>query len=323
MKRVLHGLAAFGLLMAGASGFAYAQESTDTPAAPAAEQAAPTTSPDKPASGEGHETAGEHAAEGGHSEAEPTHFPIRHPKEEEWSFAGPFGTYDKAQLQRGLKIYKEVCAACHSMHLVPFRTLEALGYSDAQVKALAAEYTIPKINDVGEMVDQPGLPTDYFPSPFPNEAAAAAANGGAAPPDLSLIAKARGVTRGFPTFVFDIFTQYAEGGPDYIHSLLTGYDEQPPAGMDIAPATHYNPYFMNGKSLAMAKPLSDGQVTYDDGAPQTVDQYARDVSAFLMWAAEPHLEDRKKTGFRVIVFMLLFGTLVYLVKRKVWSNVEH
>jgi ubiquinol-cytochrome c reductase cytochrome c1 subunit len=325
MKRVLHGLAAFGLLMASASGLAYAQETTEpnTQTAPASEQAAPTTSADKPASGEGHEPAGEHAAEGGHSEAEPTHFPIRHPKEEEWSFAGPFGTYDKAQLQRGLKVYKEVCAACHSMHLVPFRTLEHLGYSEAQVKAFAAEYTIPKMNDEGEMVDQPGLPTDYFPSPFPNAAAAAAANGGAAPPDFSLIAKARGATRGFPTFVFDIFTQYAEGGPDYIHSLLTGYDEQPPAGMEIAAGTHYNPYFMNGKSLAMAKPLSDGQVTYDDGAPQTVDQYARDVSAFLMWAAEPHLEDRKKTGFRVLIFMLLFGTLVYLVKRKVWSNVEH
>jgi ubiquinol-cytochrome c reductase cytochrome c1 subunit len=209
------------------------------------------------------------------------------------------------------------------MHLVPFRTLEHLGYSGAQVKAFAAEYTVTKQNDEGEMVDQPALPTDYFPSPFPNVAAAAAANGGAAPPDFSLIAKARGVTRGFPQFVFDIFTQYAQGGPDYIHSLLTGYDEQPPAGMEIAPGTHYNPYFMNGKSLAMAKPLSDGQVTYDDGAPQTVDQYARDVSAFLMWTAEPHLEDRKKTGFRVIIFMLLFGALVYLVKRKVWSNVAH
>jgi len=306
MKSVLHGLAALGFVVAGSTGLTYAQEANKP-----AEAAAPA------------DHAAE-AAEGGHSAAEPTHFPILHPKEESWSFAGPFGTYDRAQLQRGLKVYKEVCAACHSMHLVPFRTLGELGYSDAQVKAFAAEYTIQDgPNGDGEMFERPGIPSDYFPSPFANVEAAAAANGGAAPPDMSLLAKGRGVTRGFPTFVFDIFTQYAEGGPDYIHSLLTGYDETPPAGMEIAEGTHYNPYFINGKSLAMAKPLSDDQVTYDDGAPQTVDQYARDVAAFLMWTAEPHLEARKQTGFRVIVFMLLFGAMVYLVKRKVWSGVEH
>ncbi|RWQ74330.1 MAG: cytochrome c1 [Mesorhizobium sp.] len=243
-------------------------------------------------------TTGAIAQEEAHSEAQPTHFPIHEPKEMDWSFAGPFGTYDKAQLQRGLKVYKEVCAACHSMKLVAFRTLEDLGYSEAQVKALAAEYTI-------------------------NDQAAAAANGGAAPPDMSLLAKARGVERGFPRFVFDIFTQYAQGGPDYIHSLLTGYDEQPPAGMEIPEGTHYNPYFIAGVSLKMPNPLSDDQVTYDDGSPQTVDQYSRDVSAFLMWAAEPHLEARKKTGFRVLVFLLLFGALVYLTKRKVWAGVAH
>ncbi len=288
MKSVFHGLAVVGFVVAGMAGAVAAED----------------------------EAAG-HAAE-------PTHFPILHPKQEQWSFAGPFGTYDKGQLQRGLKVYKEVCSACHSMSLVPFRTLEGLGYSEAQVKAFAAEYTIQDgPNGDGEMFERPGIPADYFPSPFPNAAAAAAANGGAAPPDMSLLAKARGVTRGFPTFVFDIFTQYAEGGPDYIHSLLTGYDEQPPAGMEIAEGTHYNPYFINGKSLAMAKPLSDDQVTYDDGAPQTVDQYARDVSAFLMWTAEPHLEDRKKTGFRVLIFLALFGALVYLTKRKVWAGVAH
>jgi ubiquinol-cytochrome c reductase cytochrome c1 subunit len=173
------------------------------------------------------------------------------------------------------------------------------------------------------MFERPGIPSDHFPSPFPNPQAAAAANNGAAPPDFSLIAKARGVERGFPTFVFDIFTLYAEGGPDYIHALLTGYDHEPPAGMTIAEGTHYNPYFIAGKSLAMAPPLSDDQVTYDDGSPQTVDQYARDVAAFLMCAAEPHLEDRKKTGFRVMVFLVLFAGLVYLTKRKVWANVAH
>ena len=134
------------------------------------------------------------------------------PTEENWSFAGPFGTYDKAQLQRGLKVYKEVCSACHSMNLVAFRTLEDLGYSEAQVKAFAAEYTVQDgPNADGEMFERPAIPSDHFPSPFPNVEAAAAANNGAAPPDLSLIAKARGVERGFPTFVFDIFTQYARG----------------------------------------------------------------------------------------------------------------
>jgi ubiquinol-cytochrome c reductase cytochrome c1 subunit len=264
------------------------------------------------------------AEEAGHNEAEPTHFPILKPTEEKWSFAGPFGTYDKAQLQRGLKVYKEVCSACHSMNMVAFRTLADLGYSEAQVKAFAAEYTVQDgPNADGEMFERPAIPSDYFPSPFPNVEAAAAANNGAAPPDFSLIAKARAVERGFPTFVFDIFTQYAQGGPDYIHSLLTGYDHEPPAGMQIAEGTYYNPYFIGGKSLAMANPLSDDQVTYDDGSPQTVDQYGRDVSAFLMWAAEPHLEDRKKTGFRVMVFLVLFAGLVYLAKRKVWSNVAH
>jgi len=251
------------------------------------------------------------------------HYPIKHPTEESWSFAGPFGTYDKAQLQRGLKVYKEVCAACHSMQLVPFRTLADLGYSEAQVKAFAAEYTVQDgPNADGEMFERPAIPSDYFPSPFPNHEAAAAANGGAAPPDFSLIAKARGVTRGFPTFVFDIFTQYAEGGPDYIHSLLTGYQD-PPEGTHIAEGTHYNPFFMAGPALAMAAPLSADQVTYDDGTPQTVDQYSRDVAAFLMWAAEPHMEARKKTGFSVMVFLVLFAGLVWATKRKVFSKVAH
>ncbi|MEP9396594.1 cytochrome c1 [Mesorhizobium sp. KR2-14] len=287
MKKILNGLAAFGLVMAGTFGAAL-------------------------------------AAEEAHNAAEPTHFPIMKPTQEKWTFSGPFGQYDKAQLQRGLKVYKEVCSACHSMNLVAFRTLQDLGYTEAQVKAFAAEYEVQDgPNADGEMFTRKATPNDHFPSPFANEAAAAAANNGAAPPDFSLIAKARGVERGFPTFLFDIFTQYAEGGPDYIHALLTGYDHEPPAGMEIAEGTHYNPFFIGGKSLAMAKPISDDQVTYDDGSPQTVDQYSRDVSAFLMWAAEPHLEARKRTGFQVMVFLLLFGALVYVTKRKVWANVAH
>ena len=265
-----------------------------------------------------------YAQEEGHNEAEPTHFPIHKPEQMDWSFTGPFGKYDKAQLQRGLKVYKEVCSACHSLKLVAFRTLEELGYSEAQVKTLAAEYTIQDgPNDAGDMFERPGIPSDYFPSPFPNEQAAAAANGGAAPPDMSLLAKARGVERGFPQFIFDIFTQYAQGGPDYIHALITGYGHEPPAGMTIPEGTHYNPYFIAGKSLAMAQPITDGQVTYDDGAPQTIDQYSRDVASFLMWAAEPHLAERKQTGFSVLAFLILFGALMYLTKKRVWAAVPH
>ncbi|SIQ09296.1 ubiquinol-cytochrome c reductase cytochrome c1 subunit [Rhizobium sp. RU20A] len=258
----------------------------------------------------------EHAAKVGH-------YPILKPKQESWTFAGPFGKYDKGQLQRGLKVYKEVCSACHSMNLVTFRTLEHLGYSEAQVKTFAAEYEVQDgPNADGEMFTRKAVPSDHFPSPFPNVEAAAAANNGAAPPDFSLIAKARGVTRGFPQFVFDIFTQYQEGGPDYIHSLLTGYQE-PPEGVTVAEGTHFNPYFANAAALAMAPPLSDDQVTYDDGAPQTVDQYARDVSAFLMWTAEPHLEDRKRTGFMVLIFLVIFTGLIYLTKKSVYANKEH
>ncbi len=268
--------------------------------------------------------SGAAAQEAGHNAAEPTHFPIHKPKVQSWSFAGPFGTYDKAQLQRGLKIYKEVCSACHSMKLVAFRTLEDLGYNEEQVKAFAAEYEVQDgPNDAGDMFTRKGIPADYFPSPFANEQAAAASNNGAAPPDFSLIAKARGVGRGFPTFIFDIFTQYAESGPDYIYSIITGYDETPPAGMEIPDSTYYNPYFIGGKSLSMAPPISADQVTYDDGAPQTVDQYAKDISAFLMWAAEPHLEARKKTGFAAMIFLVLLAGLVYVSKKKVWADTPH
>ena len=264
------------------------------------------------------------AEEAGHNAAEPTHFPIKKPAEMDWSFAGPFGTYDKGQLQRGLKVYKEVCAACHSMSLVPFRALEELGYSEAQVKAFAAEYEMQDgPNADGEMFTRPGVPSDYFPAPFPNDEAAAAANGGAAPPDFSLIAKARAVERGFPLFVFDIFTQYAEGGPDYIHALLTGYDETPPEGMEIPEGTYYNPYFNAAKSLAMPKPINDDAVTYDDGAPQTVDQYSRDVAAFMMWTAEPKLNERKQLGFKAMIFMVIFAGALYFTKRKLWDGFAH
>lgn len=251
-------------------------------------------------------------------------YPLKEPHHLKWSFAGPFGKYDKEQLQRGLKVYKEICSVCHSMNLVAFRTLKELGYSEDQVKAFAADYQITDgPNKDGDMFERPGKPSDHFPAPFPNEEAAAAANNGAPPPDFSLIAKARAAERGFPRFVFDIFTQYAEGGPDYIYSLLTGFGQKPEEGLTIPDGTYYNPYFMQAPSLSMPPPLSDGAVSYDDGSPETVDQYAKDVSAFLMWAAEPELEARKKMGFRVMVFLLVFAGLLYVVKKRVWSNVEH
>lgn len=252
------------------------------------------------------------------------HYPIEHPHAADWSFAGPFGTYDRGQLQRGLKVYRESCAACHGLSFVSFRTLEDLGYSEAQVKTLAAEYTVMDGPDsAGDMFERAGIPSDYFPSPFANEEQAAASNNGAAPPDLSLIAKARGVERGFPTFVFDIFTQYAESGPDYVYSLLTGYTDEIPDHVSVPEGAYYNPYFVAGPALAMPAPLSDGLVTYDDGSPETVDQYAKDVTAFLMWAAEPHMEARKKTGFVVLIFLVLFAGLTYLTKRKVWADTAH
>lgn len=246
------------------------------------------------------------------------------PREVDWSFAGPFGTYDKGQLQRGLKVYVEVCAACHSLDRVAFRNFVDLGYSEDQVKALAAEYEVEGgPNDEGEMFERPAILADYFPSPYPNVETAAFANNGAAPPDFSLIAKARGATRGFPQFVLDIFTMYAEGGPDYLYSLLTGYEDEPPHGVEVPEGTYYNPYYLSGISLAMAPPLFEEVVTYDDGSPETVDQYAKDVAAFLMWAAEPHMESRKSLGFKVLIFMLIFAGLMYLTKKSVWSRVEH
>jgi cytochrome c1 len=241
-----------------------------------------------------------------------------------WSFSGPFGLFDRAQLQRGFKVYKEVCASCHGLSLLSFRNLAepgGPGFSVAQVTALAAEYKIQDgPNDAGEMFERPGRPADRFPSPFPNDNAARAANGGALPPDLSVIAKARTYERGFPRFVFDIFTQYQEQGPDYIVALLTGYEDAP-QGFNLPEGSHYNKYFP-GHAIGMPNPLSPDQVTYDDGAPQTVEQYAKDVTAFLVWAAEPHMEARKRIGFQVMIFLIVFAGLLYFTKKKVWADVH-
>lgn len=260
------------------------------------------------------------------AEPTPTTFPIKEPEPQHWTFSGPFGKFDEGQLQRGYQVYKEVCANCHSMRLVAFRTLAQKGgpgFTDAQVKELAASFKdIPDgPNDQGEMFKRPGRPSDYFPSPYPNDQASAAALG-ASPPDLSMIAKARGVERGPLLTVVDFFTQYQEGGPDYIHALLTGYQDPPP-GFKVPAGTHYNPYFNAAPSLAMPPPLADGAVPYTDGSPQTVDQYSRDVAAFLMWAAEPHLVERKRMGFMAFIFLVVFAGLMLVTKRKVWANVAH
>jgi ubiquinol-cytochrome c reductase cytochrome b/c1 subunit len=239
-----------------------------------------------------------------------------------WSFAGPFGKFDEGQLQRGFKIYKEVCSACHSLELLSIGSLAepgGPGFSVAQVEALAATYKISDLDDKGQPKEREGRPADHFPSPFPNAAAAAAANG-VAPPDMSTLAKARGYQRGFPRFVFDVFTQYQEAGPDYIHAILNGYKD-PPKGFAVPAGGHYNEYFP-GHVIAMPPPLTDGQVTYDDGSPQTLAQYSQDVAAFLMWAAEPHLVQRKRIGFQVIVFLIVLSGLLYFTKKKVWSAVH-
>jgi ubiquinol-cytochrome c reductase cytochrome b/c1 subunit len=240
-----------------------------------------------------------------------------------WSFAGPFGKFDQGQLQRGYKVYKEVCSACHSMNLVHYRNLTdpgGPGFSIAQAEALASEIQVKDgPNDAGDMFERPGRVADKFPSPFPNENAARAANGGAAPPDLSLMAKARGYERGFPQFIFDAFTQFQEKGPNYIHAILIGFENSPPEGFTLPEGSTYNKYFP-GHAMKMPNPLADDQVTYDDGTPQKVDQYAKDASAFLMWAAEPKLEERKRIGLQVMIFMVILAGLLYFTKRAVWAD---
>jgi len=240
-----------------------------------------------------------------------------------WSFSGPFGKFDQAQLQRGFKIYREVCASCHSIDMLAFRNLSDAGgpgYSEAQVAAVAAEYKVKDIDDLGNPIERAGRSADHFPSPFANELAAKAANGGAAPPDMSTLAKARTYERGFPWFVFDMVTQYQEQGPDYIAALLKGYEEAP-KDVELPPGGYYNKYFP-GHAIVMPPPLQSGQVTFDDGSPQTLEQYSKDVAAFLVWAAEPHMVARKRIGFQVMIFLLVLAGFMYFTKKKVWSDVH-
>ncbi|MBU6299438.1 MAG: cytochrome c1 [Alphaproteobacteria bacterium] len=232
----------------------------------------------------------------------------------QWSFDGPFGTYDRAALQRGFQVYKEVCSTCHSLDLVAFNDLAAPGgpgFTEAQAKAIAAGYKIPAgPNDKGETVDangnrltRPGILADHFPAPFPNEQAARANFGGALPPDLSLIVKARA------------------GGADYIYSILMGFGQKPPKGFKVLDGKYYNPYFA-GRNISMPPPLTDGSVTFSDGTPSTVANEAKSVVTFLAWASEPKLEQRHRLGLEVMAFLVLLSGLLFLSYRRIWKD-EH
>jgi ubiquinol-cytochrome c reductase cytochrome c1 subunit len=219
-----------------------------------------------------------------------------------WSFSGIFGTFDRASAQRGFQVYNEVCSACHSLKQGYYRNLEGIGLTEADIKAIAATKTVSIIGDDGQPTDRPGLPSDHFTAPFPNDKAAAAANNGALPPDLSVIVKAR------------------EGGADYIYGILTGF-EDPPTGFTVAEGTYYNKYFP-GHQIKMPQPLHDDQVTYADGTKATIDQEARDVVTFLTFMANPEMEERKAMGVRVVLFLVFLTGITYAVKRQIWSDVH-
>jgi ubiquinol-cytochrome c reductase cytochrome c1 subunit len=225
------------------------------------------------------------------------------PPHQQWSFSGVFGTYDRAALQRGFQVYKEVCSACHAVKHLYFRDLAQIGYSEDEVKGIAAQVQVTDgPNDQGEMYQRAGRPSDPIPEPFANDQAARAANNGALPPDLSLITKAR------------------DGGADYVYAIPTGYKDPPPE-IKMNPNMYYNEYFA-GHQIAMPPPLSPDQVQYADGTPATVPQMTHDVVSFLSWAAEPTLEERHRIGFKVILFLIVATGVFYAAKRKIWSRVH-
>ena len=234
------------------------------------------------------------------------------PRELTLASDGAFGRFDKQQLQRGFQVYKEVCSACHSLRLVAFRDLKALGYNEDEVKAIAAGFQVSGVDQAtGETNMRAGVATDYFPKPYPNDIAARAANNNAIPPDLSLMTKAR------------------HDGPAYVYSLLTGYQAQPAKLLKefpdakTGPNLHYNPYFAN-LNLAMTPPLTaEGQVTYGDGTKASVDQMSKDVAAFLVWTAEPTQDKRKQTGWPVVGFLLFLTILAYMAYRNIWAGKKH
>ena len=226
------------------------------------------------------------------------------PPPQQWSFDGVFGTYDQAALQRGFQVYKEVCSACHPVKHLYFRDLTQIGYSEDQVKGIAAQVKVSDgPNDQGEMYERPGRPSDPIPGPFPNDEAARAANNGALPPDLSLITKAR------------------DGGPDYVYAILNGFKDAP-AGFKVGEGMYYNEYFA-GHQIKMPPPLSPDQVKYADGSAATVPQMAHDVVTFLSWAAEPTLDERHRMGFKVMLFLIVATIVFYAAKRKIWARIPH
>ena len=229
---------------------------------------------------------------------------------EEWSFQGFFGKFDQAQVKRGFQVYHDVCSACHSMTLMSYRNLTQIGFSEDEVKNIAAGVQVTDgPNDAGEMFERPGKPSDAFKSPFANDQAARAANNGALPPDMSLLARSR-AGKGF--------TGYE--GADYIHAILNGYVEAP-ADFKLGEGMNYNKYF-HGHQIAMPQPLTDGAVTFADGAPNTLEDESRDVAAFLSWAGEPNLESRHLTGLKAVLFLVVFTLLFYAAKRKIWSRIH-
>jgi ubiquinol-cytochrome c reductase cytochrome c1 subunit len=227
----------------------------------------------------------------------------KQPRQMVWAFDGMFGHVDKQAAQRGFQVYKEVCSACHSLNRVAFRNLEDIGFSEAEVKALAATYQVGDgPNDSGDMFQRPGKASDAFPLVYANDNAARAVHNGAVPPDLSLIVKAR------------------HDGANYVYSLLTGFTN-PPADVTLSAGQNYNPYFPDGK-LMMPPPLSDGQVSYADGTTATVDQMARDVVVFLQWAAEPEMEARKQMGIKVLIYLVALTAFLYVAKRNIWRKLH-
>lgn len=251
---------------------------------------------------------------------------------QEWSFNGLTGHFDKEQLRRGYLVYKNVCASCHGMRQLYYRNLSepgGPGFSEARVKEFAAEALVRDgPNDEGEMFERSGTPADKFVSPYPNDRAAAFANGGAVPPDLSNMTKARAIAGTHPWYaepyhlMKDILTGYQEGGADYSYALLTGYKDTPPEGVELQPGLYYNEYFPGGQ-IAMPQPLYADSIEYPDGTATTVENYARDVTAFMMWASEPTLEERKQMGLTVLIYLSIFAVLLFLSKRALWRNVPH
>ena len=254
-----------------------------------------------------------------------------HIERQKWSFSGMTGTFDRNQLQRGFQVYKTVCASCHALNRIAFRNLVEPGgpqFPEADVKALAAEYQVTDGPDEkGKMFKRPGRLADRIPSPYANENEARDIHNGAYPFDLSLMARARNAEHQAAWYIHpflmlkDIAGSYQEGGVDYIYALLTGYKDAP-AGMKMADGMSYNAAFP-GHQIAMAPPLADGVVEYQDGTARTVDNYARDVSAFLAWAADPHHDERKRLGWRVLLYLLITSVLFYVAKRRVWAKVKH